>query len=93
MSRRDEAVLRHAPLGGDRDLRNPAHVRELLRRVGVEVPDTRGLAPRGDALRAPARRGVARAGASKERIATTYGYAWLHRHVAVLMAACAASGA
>ena len=39
--RRDAIVLAHAPLGGDRDLRNPAHVRSLLRRVGVEVDDTR----------------------------------------------------
>ena len=38
---RDADVLRHAPAGTVADLRNPAQVRSLLRRVGVEVPDTR----------------------------------------------------
>lgn len=77
---RDAAVLDHAPLGGDRDLRNPAHVRSLLRRVGVDVSDTRawrlepmrGVHPFVDALLHWRK---------AERLATTYGYAWMDRHV------------
>ena len=38
---RDAEVLGHAPAGSRFDLRNPADVRSLLRRIGVEVPDTR----------------------------------------------------
>jgi DNA polymerase-1 len=37
----DDTVLRHLPAGADFDLRRPDHVRSLLRRVGIEVPDTR----------------------------------------------------
>ena len=59
---RDAAVLRHAPPGRT-DLRNPAQVRSLLRRVGVEVDDTRAW--RLEQLRDahPARRRAARRGA------------------------------
>lgn len=79
---RDAAVLRHAPMGGNRDLRNPAHVRDLLRRVGVDVTDTRAW--RLEALRdvhpfVPA----LLTWRKSERIATTYGYGWLDRHVGV----------
>jgi DNA polymerase family A len=77
---RDAAVLRHAPAGTRADLRNPAQVRSLLRRVGVEVPDTRAwrleqvrdVHPLVDALLAWRR---------IERTATTYGYGWLDEHV------------
>ena len=76
---RDAAVLRHAPPGRT-DLRNPAQVRSLLRRVGVEVSDTRAWRleqvrdahPVVDALLAWRR---------IERTATTYGYGWLDEHV------------
>jgi DNA polymerase-1 len=76
---RDAAVLRHAPPGRT-DLRNPAQVRSLLRRVGVEVDDTRAWRleqlrdahPLVDALLAWRR---------IERTATTYGYGWLDEHV------------
>jgi DNA polymerase-1 len=77
---RDEAVLRHAPPGTEFDLRNPAQVRSLLRRVGVEVPDTR-------AWRLEAKRDehpivdALLAWRKAERIATTFGYAWLDEHV------------
>ena len=72
--------MRHAPAGTVADLRNPAHVRSLLRRVGVEVPDTRawrlelvrGAHPVVEALLVWRR---------IERIATTYGYGWLDEHV------------
>lgn len=77
---RDAEVLRHAPTGMRADLRNPAHVRTLLRSIGVEVSDTRGW--RLEQLRdahplVPALLAWRRA----ERIATTYGYAWLDGHV------------
>ena len=44
---RDEAVLAQVPGAGGVDLRNPAQVRDLLARVGIDVPDTRSwrLAP------------------------------------------------
>jgi DNA polymerase family A len=78
---RDADVLRHAPTGTVADLRNPAQVRALLRRVGVEVPDTRAWRleqvrdahPVVEALLAWRR---------IERTATTYGYGWLDEHVA-----------
>ena len=38
---RDERVLRHIPVEQRLDLRNPANVKALLRRVGIEVSDTR----------------------------------------------------
>ena len=38
---RDAAVLAHFPVGVSCDLRNPAQVRDLLRRVGFDYPDTR----------------------------------------------------
>lgn len=77
---RDDAVLVHAPLGGDRDLRNPAHVRSLLRRVGVDVPDTRAwrLEPFRDTN--PFVAALLR-WRKAERLATTYGYDWIDAHV------------
>lgn len=85
-ARRDEDVLRHLShqhlSGGQRppDLRNPAQVRALLRSIGIDVPDTRS--GRLERLRdvhpvVPALLAWRRS----ERIATTYGYAWLDRHV------------
>jgi DNA polymerase-1 len=76
---RDELVLRHVPVG-DIDLRNPANVKSLLRRAGIEVPDTRAWRleqlrdrhPIVDALLAWRK---------AERIATTFGYRWLDEHV------------
>ena len=85
-ARRDEEVLRHAPgwaeSGGDStDLRNPASVRALLARCGIEVADTRswrlepfiGAHPIVEALLTWRK---------AERIATTYGYRWLDERVA-----------
>jgi DNA polymerase I len=78
---RDERVLRHLPgSAGAVDLRNPANVKSLLRRVGIEVPDTRAWRletlrdrhPIVDALLEWRR---------AERIATTFGYRWLDEHV------------
>jgi len=77
---RDAEVLRHAPPGAPADLRSPAQVRSLLSRIGVDVPDTR-------AWRLEQFRGAHPLVAAllewrkAERIATTYGYAWLDTHL------------
>lgn len=78
--RRDAEVLRLVPQGDEVDLRNPAQVRAMLARVGIDVPDTRswrlkrflGAHPVIEALLAWRK---------AERIATTYGYDWLSRNV------------
>jgi DNA polymerase I len=79
-SRRDEEVLRHAPAGVDCDLRNPASVRALLARCGIEVADTRSwrLEPFVGAHSVVAALLTWR---KAERIATTYGYRWLDERV------------
>jgi DNA polymerase-1 len=77
---RDAIVLQHVGAGSVVDLRNPAHVRAMLRRVGVDVPNTRAgrleqhrdAHPVVDALLTWRK---------AERIATTYGYRWLDEHV------------
>ncbi len=79
-ARRDAQVLVHAPPGSEFDLRSPGQVKSLLRRVGIEVADTRAWRlesvrdahPLVDALLAWRK---------AERVATTYGYAWLDEHV------------
>ncbi len=73
---RDHEVLRHVPDGNRYDLRSPADVKSMLRRVGIEVPDTRAWRleplrdqhPLIDALLAWRK---------AERMATTFGYSWL----------------
>ncbi len=78
---RDELVLQHVPgAKSDLDVRNPAGVKSMLRRVGIEVPDTRAW--RLERLRneheiVDALLTWRRA----ERIATTFGYRWLDQHV------------
>jgi DNA polymerase I len=79
---RDARVLAHlAPdLRAGVDLRNPASVKSLLRRAGIEVDDTRAWRlerlrdehPVVDALLTWRK---------AERIATTFGYRWLDAHV------------
>lgn len=79
-ARRDAEVLAHLPVGGAVDLRNPAEVKAMLRRLGIDVPDTR-------AWRLEAMRDVHPVVAAllswrkAERIATTYGHLWLDEHV------------
>ncbi len=77
---RDLAVTRHFPGGDGTDLRQPAAVRELLARIGIVVPDTRSwrLAPHRATSPAVAALLEWR---RTERLATTYGYLWLDRHV------------
>lgn len=77
---RDSLVLKHAPGHERADLRNPLQVKEILASVGVVVPNTRKWVlepfrethPLVDALLEWRK---------AERIATTYGYAWLDTHV------------
>jgi DNA polymerase-1 len=77
---RDREVLRHAPGREGTDLRNPLQVRELLASVGVVVPNTRKwvLEPFRETHPLVAALLEWR---RAERIATTYGYAWLDAHV------------
>ena len=65
---RDEVVLRHIPVDQRLDLRNPANVKALLRRVGIEVSDTRAW--RLEELRRPAsvRRRPARVAQGRARV-------------------------
>ena len=79
-SDRDAAVLRHFPIGTTCDLRNPAQVRELLRRIGFDYSDTRSWRLEPFRTTHP---GVAALldWRKAERIATTYGYGWLDHHV------------
>jgi len=79
-SARDAEVLRHAPAGATADLRSPAQVRSLLGRVGVEVPDTRAWRLR-ELRDAHPLVGALLEWRKAERIATTYGYAWLDEHL------------
>ena len=77
---RDAEVLGHLHPGQSIDLRNPADVKALLRRVGIDVPDTRAWRletlrdqhPVVDALLLWRK---------AERIATTFGYGWLDANV------------
>ena len=73
-------MLRHVPGGDGIDLRSPGQVKSLLRRVGIEVEDTRawrlerlvGAHPVVEPLLAWRK---------AERMATTFGYAWLDEHL------------
>lgn len=77
---RDHHVLRHVAGADDVDLRSPGQVKSLLRRVGIEVPDTRRwtLEPLRDAH--PLVDALLR-WRRAERIVTTYGHDWLDAHV------------
>ncbi len=81
---RDRRVLRHLDGGADTshgiDLRNPASVKSLLRRVGIEVPDTRAWRLEQIRDQHPLVDDLLR-WRRAERIATTFGYRWLDQHV------------
>lgn len=77
---RDEEVLRHLGPGPRIDLRNPAEVRAMLRRVAVDVPDTRAWRLEQHRDTHPVVQALLR-WRKAERIATTYGYRWLDEHV------------
>lgn len=76
---RDQAVLRRFP-GPAVDLRSPAQVKTLLSRIGLDLPDTRSwrLEPHEETLEPVA---ALLAWRKAERVATTYGWAWLDRQV------------
>lgn len=77
---RDERVLCQVPGREHTDLRNPAQVKELLRAVGIDVPNTRkhvleafrDVHPLVPALLEWRK---------EERIATTYGLRWIEEHI------------
>jgi DNA polymerase-1 len=77
---RDVVVLGHLPPGSGIDLRNPADVRSMLRRCGIDVPDTRAW--RLEAMRDthPVVDALLQ-WRKAERVATTFGHAWLATHV------------
>jgi DNA polymerase family A len=77
---RDAAVLRHAPAGVTADLRSPAQVRLLLARIGIDVPDTRAWRLRDLRDTHPLIAALLE-WRKAERIATTYGYAWLEENL------------
>ena len=77
---RDAEVLRHFP-GGPVDLRSPLQVKDLLARVGFDLPDTRSWRLEPHAATSPAVAALL-AWRKAERTATTYGWGWLDRHVA-----------
>lgn len=76
---RDTLVWEQFP-GEPVDLRNPALVREMLARIGVDVPDTRSwrLEPYADSSPAIA---ALLSWRKAERIATTYGWSWAERDI------------
>ncbi|HUR51996.1 MAG TPA: DNA polymerase [Mycobacteriales bacterium] len=77
-STRDAPVL--AQLHDERvDLRNPGDVRDALARHGIEVPDTRSW--RLEAHRANPLVDALLTWRKAERLATTYGFAWLDEHL------------
>ena len=77
---RDATVLQHLPPGSGIDLRSPADVKSMLRRLGIDVPDTR--ARRLEELRDPPPIiGALLQWRKVERIATTFGYGWLDANV------------
>jgi DNA polymerase I len=77
---RDAEVLRHAPAGVTADLRSPAQVRSLLARVGIDVPDTRAWRLRDLRDTHPLIAALLE-WRTAERVATTYGYAWLDENL------------
>jgi DNA polymerase I len=80
LARRDAEVLRHVPPGVEVDLRSSAQVKALLGRLGVQVSDTRAWRLRAVQDRHPVV-GAFLAWRKAERVATTYGYVWLDRHL------------
>ncbi len=77
--RRDEEVLMHVPGGSGIDLRSPGQVKSLLRRVGIEVEDTRAWRLEPLVGTHPVVEPLLR-WRKAERIATTFGYGWLDEH-------------
>jgi DNA polymerase-1 len=77
---RDNAVLQHVPATPTVDLRNPADVKSMLRRVAIDVPDTRARRLEQHRDDHPVVEALLH-WRKAERIATTYGYRWLDTNV------------
>ena len=77
---RDEHVLRCLPPGHAVDLRNPEQLLGLLRSLGIRVESTRKWELEDYRSTHPVVEAVL-TWRAKERIATTYGWSWLDRHV------------
>ena len=77
---RDAQVFHHVSGSDDIDLRNPAQVKALLRRVGIEVPDTRASRLKEMRSAHPVIEALLQ-WRKAERVATTFGYPWLDAHV------------
>jgi DNA polymerase-1 len=80
LARRDGEVLCHVPPGVEVDLRSGAQVKALLSRLGVRVADTRAWRLRAVQDQHPVV-GAFLSWRKAERVATTYGYTWLDRHL------------
>ena len=78
--RRDAEVFVHLSSAAGVDLRNPADVKAMLRRVGIDVPDTRAWRLEGMRSVHPVVDALL-AWRKAERIATTFGHTWLAEHV------------
>ncbi|MBI4884323.1 MAG: DNA polymerase I, partial [Actinobacteria bacterium] len=77
---RDRMVLDHLPPGSGLDLRSPADVKSLLRRLGIDVPDTRAWRLEQMIDVHPVIASLLK-WRKAERIATTFGYGWLDSNV------------
>lgn len=75
---RDDVVRRLFPQSDGVDLRNPAQVRDMLARVGLVLPDTRSWRIEPHAATSPAVAALL-SWRKAERLATTYGWAWVDR--------------
>ena len=80
LAERDAEVLAHLPVPDGIDLRSPDSVKSLLRRVGIEVPDTRAWRLERMVDRHPIVAPLL-AWRRAERIRTTFGYLWLDEHL------------
>lgn len=77
---RDAPVLAAVPGTGHVDLRNPAQVKALLARAGIDVPSTRKWVLEAHVASHPVVPALLE-WRKRERIATTYGWRWLREHV------------
>lgn len=77
---RDAPVLAAVPGTGHVDLRNPAQVKALLARAGIDVPSTRKWVLESHVASHPVVPALLE-WRKRERIATTYGWRWLREHV------------
>ncbi len=77
---RDAPVIAAVPGTGAVDLRNPASVKTLLARAGIDVPSTRRHVLEAHRSAHPVVPALLE-WRKRERIATTYGWRWLREHV------------